>query len=146
MNVSRSPSSLPILPPGCSCPGHIMARLAVTIFSNTSSPADYAARACAARGKVISRGWCPYRQIFFWKQPSNKSSILTVEGLSSNFIPSSVASMLKESLWPSQISSTVKTTSPHGHSHSHQPHLLHTYGTRTRSTINVSKKQKLSLH
>ena len=64
---------------------------------------NYPVRACAARGKVISRGWCPggvhKKKIytFFWNQnfisqnTHFQRSVLTQIGFSSNLIASGTA-------------------------------------------------------
>ena len=69
-------------------------------FGSTASVLYYPARACAARGKVISRGWwCPYVKNlqFFWNQSfisqntHFQSSISTQTGFSSNLMASGTA-------------------------------------------------------
>ena len=68
----------------------------------------YPARACAARGKVISRVVSIKNLQFFWNQSfisqntHFQSSISTQIGFSSNLMASDTAQKLNKSSWPSQ--------------------------------------------
>ena len=77
--------------------------LLMLVCSTSAQSTYYPARACAARGKVISRGWCPVsikkrkNLQFFWNQSfisqntHFQSSISTQIGFSSNLMASGTA-------------------------------------------------------